>query len=213
MLHFRYSGNPKVTLVEARIGSKGWLVVSLLSAAAKAQSEEVLVLTAVTDKGETLTEEEAAKMLSCEAFQGSGVASCPVAVMENHEASIQAALGVMKTRNHRYFAEEIDKIDLWALDLKNVLDHDLVEVERKIDDAKRASALSERLEDRLAHQKTVRSLERQRDEKRKKIWEGKDEIDAKRDELIANIEGALSITETARRLFAVRYTVERDPAG
>lgn len=212
-LHFRYSSQPKVTLVEARIGSKGWLVVSLLSAAAKAQSEEVLVLTAVTDEGETLTEEEAAKMLSCEALLGKGGASCPVAVMENHEASIQAALCDMKLRNHRYFAEEIDKIDLWALDLKNVLEHDLVEIDRRIDDAKRASALSERLEDRLAHQKTVRSLERQRDEKRKKIWEGKDEIDAKRDELIATIEGALSITETSQRLFAVRYTLERDPVG
>ncbi|MCK7477140.1 MAG: hypothetical protein M0C28_06230 [Candidatus Moduliflexus flocculans] len=88
-LHFLYSGRPKVTLVEARLGCKGWLVVSLLSAAAKAQSEEVLVITAVTDEGDTLTEEEATKMLSCEALLGKGGASCPVAVMENHEASLR----------------------------------------------------------------------------------------------------------------------------
>lgn len=212
-LHFTYSGRPKVTLVEARLGTTGWLVVSLLCAAAKAQSEEALVLTAVTDAGETLTEEEATKMLSCEALLERGKASYPTAVRENHEFSIQAALREMKTRNHRYFAEEIDKVDLWAMDLKNVLEHDLLDIDRKIDDAKRASALSERLEERLSHQKTVRSLERQRDEKRKKIWEGKDEIDAKRDELITTMERALSITETTRCLFAVRYSLERSPAG
>lgn len=212
-LHFLYSGHPKVTQVEARLGNKGWLVVSLLSAAAKAQSEEVLVLTAVTDEGETLSEEEATKLLSCEAFLGKGIVTCPVAVLENHEDSIQSALRDMKVRNHGYFAEEIDKVDLWALDLKNVLEHDLSEVDRKIDDAKRASALSERLEDRLTYQKAVRSLERQRDEKRKKVWEGKDEIDAKRDQLIAAMEDALSITETARRLFVVRFSLEKAPVG
>jgi hypothetical protein len=67
-----------------------------LSAAAKAQSEEVLVLTAVTDEGETLSEEEATKLLSCEAFLGKGIVTCPVAVLENLEDSIQSALRDMK---------------------------------------------------------------------------------------------------------------------
>jgi adenine-specific DNA-methyltransferase len=206
-LSFVYQGLPKMTRVESCIGSKGWLSISLLSAASHAETEDILVATALLDDGSLLDEEVAFQLFSCDARLGSCTSSPPSALADEHEAAVNGALQTMKDRNHKYFAEELDKVELWASDLKNVLDKELLDVDQKISEEKRASALGASLEDRLEHQKLARTLEHRRTEKRKKIFDAQDDIDAKQDTLIADIEESLQIEETSTPLFTIRFEI------
>jgi len=113
----------------------------------------------------------------------------------------------MKDRNHKYFAEELDKIELWASDLKNVLDKELQALDQKMSEEMRASALSVSLEERRDHTRAYHFLERLRNDKRKKIFQAQDDISTKRDTLIDDIDNALSIKDSQRVLFTIRFEV------
>ncbi len=68
--------------------------------------------------------------------------------------------------------------------------------------------MQENIEDRLAHLKAYKTLDHQRDEKRRKFWAEKDAIDAKRDALVEDIEQALMIEQSVQTLFTVRFEVK-----
>ena len=208
-LSFVYQGLPKMTRIESCIGYKGWLCISLLTAASHAQTEDQLVATALLDNGSLLDEEVAFQLFSCDASLSSWSSGPSSALADEHDVAINCALQTLKDRNHKYFREEFDKIELWASDLKNVLDKELLDLEQKMSEEMRASAFSNSLEERLDHTRIFHRLERQRNDKRKKIFEAQDEISAKRDAHIADIEKALNITESSQTLFTIRFEVLR----
>jgi adenine-specific DNA-methyltransferase len=204
---FVYQGSPKMSRVETCIGSTGWLCISVLTTASRAQTEDILVATALLDDGSLLDDEVAFQLFSCDASLDSYYSSPPSALADEHEVALNGTLQALKDRNHKYFAEELDKIELWASDLKNVRDKELLDIDQKISEEKRASALGTTLEDRLEHQMTARTLEHRRNEKRKKIFDAQDDIDAKQDALIADIEKSLQIDETCTPLFKIRFKI------
>lgn len=195
--------------VETCIGSKGWLSISLLTAASRAQTEDLLVASALLDYGSLLDPDITLQLFSCDAVLRSCSSKLPVSLADEHELAINVAIQTLKDRNHKYFAEEFDKLELWAADLKNVLDKAFSDLEQKMFEEMRAAAFNNSLEERLEHTRTYHRLERQRNDKRKKIFEAQDEISAKRDAHIADIEKALNITESSQTLFTIRFEVLR----
>jgi len=196
-----------MTRVESCIGSKGWLSISLLTAASHAQTEDLLVATALLDDGSLLDPDVAFQLFSCDATLSSSSSGPPSALADEHELAINRVLQTLKDRNHRYFAEELDKIELWSSDLKNVLDNELSDLDQKLSEAMRASALSVSLEERQEHTRTYHRLERQRNGKRSEIWKSQDDISTKRDALIADIDKSLIIEDIQRPLFTIRFEV------
>jgi adenine-specific DNA-methyltransferase len=206
-LTFFYTGRPKLSRVESCIGSSGWLTISLLTAASHAATEDLLVSTALLDDGSLLDPDVALQLFSCDSAQASCSSRPPASLADEHEFALNAAIESLKDRNHRYFAEEFDKIELWATDLKNVLDKELSALEQKMSEEMRASALSTSLEERLDHTRAYHRLERQRNDRRKKIFEAQDDISDKRDAHILDIEKSLQIEETSTPLFTIRFEV------
>jgi adenine-specific DNA-methyltransferase len=196
-----------MTRVESCIGSRGWLSISLLTAASHAQTEDHLVATALVDDGSLLDDEVTFQLFSCDALLGSCSSGPPSALFDEHGFAINAALQAMKDSNHKYFGEEFDKIELWASDLKNVLDKELSDLEQKMSEEMRASALSSSPEERLDHTRIYHRLERQRNDRRKKIFEAQDDIYAKRDAIITDLEKSLQITDSTRALFTIRFEI------
>jgi adenine-specific DNA-methyltransferase len=61
------------------------------------------------------------------------------------------------------------------------------------------------LADKLAHQKTLKTLQSTRNEKRKDLFVAQDEVEARRDALIAGIEARLSMGQQSESIFLIRW--------
>ena len=67
------------------------------------------------------------------------------------------------------------------------------------------SRLAALLKDKLEAQKTLKSLEGERNRKRRELFDAQDAIDGQRDELIKRIEGQLHQTHAVKTIFLFRW--------
>jgi len=211
-IHFDYGQHDgKVTILEPFVGETGSLTASLFTIEALDQVEDYLILSAVTDKGRLLMDEETTRrMLSLPATACFPVADIPALdFLEHHtrerQASIQRAVS---ERNARFFEDEANKLDGWADDLKIGLERELKELDRQIKEARRAATAALSLEEKLAGQKHVKSLESQRNQKRRSLFDAQDEVDAQREKLIEKIEGKMHQQTELLQLFAIRWSIQ-----
>lgn len=199
---------PKVSALEPYIGKSGQLSLSLLTIEALDQVEDYLLFSAHTDDGQSL-DHDLAKRLSLLPVQSmeAGVIlddSTLKTLADHQRAEIQLKIS---ERNAQFFEQEADKLDGWAEDLKVTLEREIKEMDRSIKEAKRAATLALTLEEKLAGQKQVKNLESQRNEKRRKLFDAQDEIDHKRGELIAEIEGKLKQSVSQETIFILKWSL------
>jgi adenine-specific DNA-methyltransferase len=71
-------------------------------------------------------------------------------------------------------------------------------------EARKTSALAALLKDKLEAQKTLKSLEGERNRKRRELFDAQDAIDGQRDELIKRIEGQLRQRHAIKPVFCFR---------
>ena len=200
----------KVTLLEPLVGKAGWLAVSLFSVESLDQAEDHLIVAAGMDDGQSLDEELATRLLTLPATssplsvgEGPGArAESLDALTQRRQASIQRAIS---ERNARFFEAEADKLEGWADDLKVGLEREIKEIDRQIKEARRAATTAVTLEDKLTGQKQIKTLEAQRNQKRRSLFDAQDQVDGQRDELIAQIEGKLKQNFRSRALFQLHW--------
>ncbi|SEG21419.1 SNF2-related protein [Nitrosomonas ureae] len=200
---------PKVSALEPYIGKSGQLSLSILTIEALDQVEDYLLFSAHTDDGQSL-DHDLAKRLSMLPIQSlqSGITlddSTLKNLANEQKAEIQLKIS---ERNAQFFEQEADKLDGWAEDLKVTLEREIKEMDRTIKEAKRAATLALTLEEKLAGQKQVKTLESQRNEKRRRLFDAQDEIDRRRGELIAEIEGKLKQEVFLSEIFKISWTLE-----
>lgn len=83
----------------------------------------------------------------------------------------------------------------------------LQETKEQIKVLRRQARQATTLEEELAIQEKLRRLERQQRKQRQEIFAIEDEIMAKRDELIAELERRLARRAEVEQLFTIRWTV------
>ena len=120
----------------------------------------------------------------------------------HRQQSIQRGIS---ERNARFFEAEAEKLDGWAEHLKLGLEREIKEIDRQIKEARRTATSALTLEDKLAGQKQIKALESQRSQKRRALFEAQDEIDRRRERLIAEIEGKLQQRASRKALFSIRW--------
>jgi ERCC4-related helicase len=206
-LQFDYSGHDrKVSLLEPLVGMAGALQLTLLTVEALDQTEDHLIFAATTDDGQVLDEEVARRLLSLPGQlirpNSRPTAGHLTAISERRQAEIWAAIS---QRNSQFVELETEKLEAWSDDLKLGLERELKELDRQIREAKRAMKALPTLEEKLAGQKTIKALESQRNQRRRTLFEAQDEVDQKRESLIAAIEAKLQQGITARELMTIRW--------
>jgi adenine-specific DNA-methyltransferase len=75
--------------------------------------------------------------------------------------------------------------------LKVGLEREIKEFDRQIKEVRKAAVAALTLEEKLAGQKRIKGLEAERGKRRRALFDAQDEIDQRRDQLIAEIEGKL----------------------
>ena len=148
------------------------------------------------------------RLLTLPADDGASVKT-PAPLADDLSARLGVEAGqiqrAVSERNARFFGEEADKLDGWADDLKVGLEREIKEIDRQIKEARRAATAALTLEEKLAGQKQIKSLEALRNAKRRNLFEAQDEIDHQRAALIAQIEAKLDQKTDIVPLFTIRW--------
>ena len=223
-----------VAVVKQLVGRSGTVAVSLLTVESLGTKEDHLLLAAQDDAGVVHDAETVEKLLSIPVvasalppasnqpnadadtvagadqpgldFNAAHVPLSPALEQEiNRQKTI--VLSGLEMRNLAAFTQETDKLDTWADDLKVSLEREIKELDRRIKETRTLSKGAATLAEKLAAQKSQRDLEALRDRRRRELFDRQDEIQAKRDGLIDELEKQLKQHVTATRLFAAEWEV------
>lgn len=211
-IHFDYGQHDgKITPLEPLIGKSGWLTLTLFIVESLEQAEDHLIFAATTDDGQILDDEVAARLLTLPGTSAPLSQAGEGAVTQQLETHTQQRQAVIQRdiseRNARFFEAEADKLDGWADDLKVGLEREIKELDRQIKEARRAATTALTLEEKLAGQKLIKSLEAKRNQKRRSLFDAQDQVDKQREELIAAIEGKMSQNTRSENLFSIRWAI------
>jgi len=99
------------------------------------------------------------------------------------------------------------QLDAWADDLKVGLERELKELDRRLTEIRPKSKGAATLSEKLDAQKDQRELEGQRDKKRRELFTRQDEIQARRDSLIDELEGQLQQKIVMADLFSCQWVL------
>ena len=129
----------------------------------------------------------------------------PAALQQQIDQQKSVVLTDLESRNLTFFSQETEKLDAWADDLKVGLEREIKDLDRQIKEARTKSKGAATLADKLQAQKEQRDLEGQRDKKRRELFNRQDEIQARRDQLIDELESQLSQKIEQRTLFSCEW--------
>ncbi|MBT9540056.1 MAG: DEAD/DEAH box helicase [Thiobacillus sp.] len=223
-----------VAVVKQLVGRSGTVAVSLLTVESLGSKEDHLLLAAQDDTGVVHDAETVEKLLSIPAtaselpvvgnstqtdadtpagldqpgldFRAAYVPLPPALEQEiNRQKTV--ILSGLEMRNLAAFTQETDKLDTWADDMKVGLEREIKELDRRIKETRTLSKGAATLAEKLAAQKDQRDLESLRDRKRRELFDRQDEIQAKRDSLIDELEKQLKQRVTDFRLFVAEWEV------
>lgn len=210
-LTFEYGKHDgKVTVVEPLVGKSGVLNISLFTVEALDQTEDYLICTGVTDSGEVLDDEVVQRLFSLPGTVNQTTTSSldHPALRTRTEERQEAVRRQISKRNAEFFEIEVDKLDSWADDLKVGLEREIKEFDRQIKEVRKAAVAALTLEEKLAGQKQIKALESERGKRRRALFDAQDEIDRRREQLIAEIEGKLQQKVSSEQLFTIRWSVK-----
>lgn len=205
---FDYDGyGTQVSTLRAYRGQSGWLTVKLITVDALGQQEQQLVVAATTTDGVILAENDPEKLLRFPAqMQSAGLFSAGNDVLSlDAEARKLRLLGDINRRNLGYFEQEVEKLDAWADDLKLGIEQEIKAIDIEIKQVRRTAAISPTLEEKLVHQKHQRELEAKRSKLRRELFIRQDEVEAQRNDLIAQLEVQLQQQVHEQSLFTIEW--------
>ena len=212
---FRYDqhralNRPRMSLVEQLQDHAGWLRLSLLTIEAL-EPEQHLVFSAIDDDDNRLDEETCERlfMIAGEVGKERNVPETVQTLLDDQFETKKAQIVQDVTkRNQTYFEAEMDKLENWAEDLKQGLERELKELDREIKSTKKEARQASSLDAKVALHKKAKELERQRNDKRRRLFETQDEVDARKDGLIEDIEQRLKQRMEDVALFTIRWCVQ-----
>ena len=113
----------------------------------------------------------------------------------------------IKVRDKQFIDEESRKIEQWAEDQTNSLEQDLRDIKRRIKERNTDFRKETDEVKRRQIQADIQSLERSKKQKRRDIFNLEEEIEERRDELIAQIDDSLNKDSEQERLFTIHWAV------
>ena len=199
----------QVSSLKPFIGESGTLIAELLEVSSLGRMEQHLVLSAMTNSGQILADDDPEKLLKLPMKSQVDINQIvlPEQIRLEQENRKNKILEDVNLRNLGFFDQEIVKLDGWADDLKNGLEVEIKEIDKTIKEARKSATIAASLQDKLNWQKTQRELEMKRTKLRRELFDRQDEIDMQRNELIGQLEGQLEQQVQVKKLFEIEWEI------
>jgi len=205
-----YSGKQKISILEPLVGKSGWLMCGKFSVRAL-EEEDHLVLTGMTDSGETLDVAHIERFFDLPAAQGDEL-SVPTDMQTrlNDLQIVQQKLILesMTKRNADWFDIEMDKLEHWADDRRASLKVELDDLDETIKETRKAARLAPNLPEKLAKQQALKKLDTKRDEVWRSYDEASKEIEKQKDNLLDEISRRLEQNADSNTLFTIKWNLK-----
>ena len=192
-----YSGSStNVALIRKLVGTSGWMTVDKFTIDSF-EKEDFFLFGCVTEDGKAVYADIAEKMLAlpCAGSQRSDAEiseQMAVSIADQITAQRMEITTANAVRNNTFFEEEMAKLDNWAEDVKTGLERELRDLDAEIKLRKSECKKLSRLEDKVGLQRLIKDLEKKRSEKRLNLYHAQDEVDAKKETLLAKVEAMLA---------------------
>ncbi|SEI98239.1 adenine-specific DNA-methyltransferase [Deinococcus reticulitermitis] len=207
-LTFQYDGTTEhIGALRHMRGQSGWLGAALYRVEALGQTEEHLLLSALTDDGEILAPDIARKFFRLSATPSPTHLPPPTELTTLLDNAQQQKREAINTRNLKTFEDAAQRIDAWSEDLKVGLERDIKTLDVEIKQARRTATVAATLQAKLDAQKHVQELEKERTRKRRTLFDEQDRIDEKRQELINQLAEKLEEHENLTPLFTIQWSL------
>jgi adenine-specific DNA-methyltransferase len=199
----------KISVIENLLHKSGWLSLTRVAVEAL-DTEDHLIFSAVTDAGNVVDQETCERLFSIGASSGNEI-QVPSEWQEQlstlTETTVGRILGEIGERNSKFFEQEIEKIDKWAEDRKQGLEIELKELDAEIKSLVRESRIASDLQMKIDLRRKASDLEKQRNRKRREIFDAQDEIEGSKEALLTEVQARLQQKVTHDHLFTIRWRV------
>lgn len=184
-----------VVFIKLLVGQSGWLTVEQLTIDSF-EKEDILLNACITDKGEVVPPDIVEYMLRLPGSEDSLETELSEATATSLADAISAQRAVITAtnaeRNNNFFEEEMQKLDDWSEDVKSGLEKELRDLDAEIKLRKSESKKTSRLDEKVRLQRLIKDLEKQRSEKRLNLYQAQDDVDEKKEMLLAKVEAMLA---------------------
>jgi len=211
-LTFRYGESGKtISILQPHVGKSGWLTLSLLTVTAF-DTEDWLLFAAACEDGTDLDADQCQRLFSLPATESQHPPppeTPPARLRQDAQLAQQqkAVLARLSEKNAALFESEMAKLEGWASDLKESLEHELKEIDRQIKEARREAQLAASLELKLEQHRRIKDLEKRRAEKRRGLFEAQDAIDSRKEQLLDQVQARLRQFTSTSEVFRLHWTL------
>ena len=209
---FDYSHTPvKVALLERLVGESGWMRIDRYTIESS-EPEDSLLISCYTDDGKQIPADVAERMFSLNATEGRHTTmdnNISTLLERDIEHQKETVRDENQKRNQVFFDIEIEKLSLWADDVKIGLEKEISDLDAEIRLRKAEARKLNGLEEKVAAQREIKEIETSRSDKRRKLFEAQDDIDARKDKLFDEVEQRLRQKKTTEEtLFILNWTMK-----
>lgn len=208
---FNYSKHPTIiSVLKPLVGKSGVMKVSNYTVEAL-EAEDHVIVAALDQKGEPITDDVAKKLFSLVSASGTTESNISDSEIKKLDGLEQETINLITSRsaerNSEFFDNEVDKLDKWADDMKTALELDLKKLDIDIKTAKTLAKKNVNLDEKLKAQRSIKDMEKKRNEMRKKLYEAQDDVDTRKEQLIARVEAQLKQRTSLTPLFTISWKV------
>ncbi len=190
------------------IGKSGVLQAIQLEFTYANTRESYVLAVAQTDQGEPLSPEQAERLLSIPAeiaqendtIEGEKLEPALQQLLQQKQAETEAAL-------EQWFDQENEKLERWAEDRRKALMQEVDELDDEIRAHKKASRQLASTAEKIEAKKTLRRLERKRDDALTEYHQAKKLIEQQEDQLLDEVSAKLELKSKMTPLFVIAWTL------
>jgi ERCC4-related helicase len=197
----------KISALESQNGKAGWMLMQHLHIDSL-DAEDHLLFSGCTDGGRAVEHELLEQMFRLEGVTGKQLNIPPtIQVRLEADATLYVDATVRRSfeQSNQLFIERREQLYRWADDVVVAAERDLKLVKAELRAAEREASLVHTVEQQIAAQVRIQTLEKKKRQKRNQIDDIEDEIEKKRNVFIRELERKLNQQVSVKQLFLIRW--------